>query len=188
MAWDELEGHFTREVAWEDLRDARFESCTFEGVDWSGKDVRGARFEDCTFVACDLSNMRTLSLGLQHVTFRGCKLVGFDFSSCNALGFQVHMEDCIVDAANVEATDFRNVTWKGGRAHGADFTGANLEGVVLDGVDLEGALFGQTKLAGADFRTATGWRIRPEENRVKGAKFRRDDLLGLVEGWDLDLS
>lgn len=86
MAWDELEGHFTREVAWEDLRDARFESCTFEGV------------------------------------------------------------------------------------------------------DLEGALFGQTKLAGADFRTATGWRIRPEENRVKGAKFRRDDLSGLVEGWDLDLS
>ncbi|MEC8401376.1 MAG: hypothetical protein VXZ16_02110 [Bacteroidota bacterium] len=138
MAWDELEGHFTREVAREDLRDARFESCTF--------------------VASDLSNMRTFGLGLQHVTFRGCKLVGFDFSSCNALGFQAHMENCIADAANVEATDFRNVTWKGGRAHGADF------------------------------RTATGWRIRPEENRVKGAKFRRDDLLGLVEGWDLDLS
>ena len=111
MAWDEFEGHFTREVAWEDLRDARFESCTFEGVDWSGKDVRGARFEDCTFVACDLSNMRTLGLGLQHVTLRGCKLVGFDFSSCNALGFQVHMEDCIVDAANVAMAGPSNIPW-----------------------------------------------------------------------------
>ena len=179
---------FPSDSVWGDLWHARFEACVFEGVDWSGKDLRGARFEECTFVACDLSNMRTLGLGLQDVTFRESKLVGFDFASCNALGFRVHMEDCIADAVNGEATDFRNVTWKGGRAHGADFTGANLEGLAFDGVDLTGALFGQTKLAGADFRTATGWRIRPDENRIRGAKFRRDDLSGLVEGWDLDLS
>ena len=179
---------FLSDSEWGDLRDARFEACVFEGVDWSGKDLRGARFEECTFVACDLSNMRTLGLGLQDVTFRESKLVGFDFASCNALGFRVHMEDCIADAVNGEGTDFRNVTWKGGRAHGADFAGANLEGLAFDGVDLTGALFGQTKLAGADFRTATGWRIRPDENRIRGAKFRRDDLSGLVEGWDLDLS
>ena len=134
---------FPSDSEWGDLRDARFEACVFEGVDWSGKDLRGARFEECTFVACDLSNMRTLGLGLQDVTFRESKLVGFDFASCNALGFRVHMEDCIADAVNGEATDFR---------------------------------------------TATGWRIRPDENRIRGAKFRRDDLSGLVEGWDLDLS
>ena len=179
---------FPSDSEWGDLRDARFEACVFEGVDWSGKDLRGARFEECTFVACDLSNMRTLGLGLQDVTFRESKLVGFDFASCNALGFRVHMEDCIADDVNGEATDVRNVTRKGGRAHGADFTGANLEGLAFDGVDLTGALFGQTKLAGADFRTATGWRIRPDENCIRGAKFRRDDLSDLVEGWDLDRS
>ena len=134
---------FPSDSEWGDLPDARFGACVFEGVDWSGKDLRGARFEECTFVACDLFNMRTLGLGLQDVTFRESKLVGFDFASCNALGFRVHMEDCIADAVNGEATDFR---------------------------------------------TATGWRIRPDENRIRGAKFRRDDLSGLVEGWDLDLS
>ena len=168
---------FPSDSEWGDLRDARFEACVFEGVDWSGKDLRGARFEECTFVACDLSNMRTLGLGLQDVTFRESKLVGFDFASCNALGFRVHMEDCIADAVNGEATDFRNVTWKGGRAHGADFTGANLEGLAFDCVDL----------TGADFRTATGWRIRPDENRMRGAKFRRDGLEGLLSAYDLDL-
>ena len=79
---------FPSDSEWGDLRDARFEACVFEGVDWSGKDLRGARFEECTFVACDLSNMRTLGLGLQDVTFRESKLVGFDFASCNALGFR----------------------------------------------------------------------------------------------------
>jgi len=62
-----------------------------------------------------------------------------------------------------------------------------LEGGVFDGVDLEGALFGQTKLAGTDFRTATGWRIPPDENRLRGAKFRRDGLEGLLSAYDLDI-
>ena len=69
-----------------------------------------------------------------------------------------------------------------------DLRDARFEACVFEGVDLTGALFGQTKLAGADFRTATGWRILPDQNRIRGAKFRRDDLSGLVECWDLDLS
>lgn len=187
-AFEAFEQAFGREHEWGNLRDARLESCTLEGVDWSGMDLRGARFEACVFQTCDLSNVRALGLGLQGVTFEGCKLVGFDLASCNTLGLELRLVDCMLDSANVEGVDCRQISWSGGRANGADFTAANLEGVAFDGVDLTGALFGQTKLAGADFRTATGWRIRPDENRIRGAKFRRDDLSGLVEGWDLDLS
>ena len=161
-AFEAFEQTFGRGHEWGDLCDARFESCTFEGADWSGLDLRGARFEDCVFRDCDLSNVRTLGLGLQDVTFEGCKLVGFDLTSWNTLGMEVRLVDCMLDSAN-------------------------LEGVVFDGVDLEGALFGQTKLAGTDFRTATGWRIRPDENRMRGAKFRRDGLEGLLSAYDLDL-
>ena len=186
-AFEAFEQTFGRDQKWGDLRDARLESCTIEGVDWSGMDLRGARFEACVFQACDLSNVRTLGLGLQGVTFEGCKLVGFDLASCNTLGLEMRLFECILDSANVEGVDCRQISWSGGRAHGADFTAANLEGVAFDGVDLEGALFGQTKLSGTDFRTATGWRIRPEENRIRGAKFRRDNLEGLLLSYDLDL-
>ena len=186
-AFEAFEQTFGRDHEWGDLRDARLESCTFEGADWSGLDLRGARFEDCVFRDCDLSNVRTLGLGLQGVTFEGCKLVGFDLASCNTLGLEVRLMDCMLDSANLEGVDCRQISWKGGRAHGADFTAANLEGVVFDGVDLEGALFGQTKLAGTDFSTATGWRIRPDENRMRGAKFRRDGLEGLLSPYGLDL-
>ena len=186
-AIEAFEQTFGRDHEWGGLRDARLESCTLEGVDWSGKDLRGARFENCVFRDCDLSNVRALGLGLQDVTFERCKLVGFDVASCNTLGLEIRLVECMLDSANLEGLDCRQISWKGGRAHGADFTSANLEGVVFDGVDLEGALFGQTKLAGTDFRHATGWRIRPDENRVRGAKFRRDGLEGLLSAYDLDL-
>lgn len=188
MAMDAYDQRFTRETEWGDLRDARFEACTIEGADWTGKDLRGARFEECTLLECDLSNVRTLGLGLQDVMFQGCKVVGFDFASCNTLGLVVRLEECVADSAYFEGMDAKGVAWKGGRAHGADFTGANLEGAVFDGVDLTDAVFERTRLEGADFRSATGWRIRPDENRVRGAKFRREDLEGLVSGWHLDLT
>jgi uncharacterized protein YjbI with pentapeptide repeats len=111
-----------------------------------------------------------------------------DFASCNTLGLEVRLEKCVADRANFEGMDAKGVAWIGGRACGADFTGANLEGVAFNEVDLTGAMFERTRLEGADFRTATGWRIRPSENRVRGAKFRRDDLEGLVSGLNLDLT
>jgi fluoroquinolone resistance protein len=178
---------FSRDEMWGDLRDARFDSCTFRGVDWSGKDLRGARFEDCVFHECDWSNARMLGVGLQDVRFEKCKMVGVDFAVCNTLGWKVQVVDCRLDSANFEGMDVRGMTWKGGRAQGADFTGAQADGVDFDGVDLTDAVFERTRLEGANFRTAFGWRIRPEENRIRGAKFRRDDLAGLVAGWNIDL-
>ena len=55
-------------------------------------------------------------------------------------------------------------------------------------MDLTDAVFERTRLEGADFRTATGWRIRPDENKLRGAKFHRTELEGLVAGWHLDLT
>ena len=118
-AFEAFEQTFGRDQEWGDLRDARFESCAFEGADWSGLDLRGARFEDCVFRDCDLSNVRTLGLGLQDVTFEGCKLLGFDLASCNTLGMEVRLMDCMLDSANFERVDCREISWKGGRAHGA---------------------------------------------------------------------
>ena len=42
---DAYDQRFTREMEWGDLRDGRFEACTFEGADWSRKDLRDARFD-----------------------------------------------------------------------------------------------------------------------------------------------
>ena len=148
---ESVDQQYTVSDEWGDLKGARFDACTFHGVNWSEKDLRGARFENCTWVDCDLSNIRTLGLGLQIVRFEACKLVGVNFSLCNELGLNIHFEGCILDAANFEGTDLRQVSWNGGRAREVDFTGANCEKVVFEGLDLAGASFERTRLGASRF-------------------------------------
>lgn len=187
MAWEEFEQTFGAAVQWKNLQNARFEACTFNGVNWSNADLRGARFEECLFVACDWSNARVLGTGLQSVVFRECKLVGVDFETMNPLGFAVEFDRCNVDAANFSGKNLQSTAWKQCSAMGADFTSANAEGVVFDRVDLADAVFHQTKLRGADFRTAENWRISPVTNALKGAKFQRAAIDGLLGEWGVEL-
>ena len=37
------------------------------------------------------------------------------------------------------------------------------------------------------FERPQDWRIQPDQNRIRHAKFRRDQLEGLLMGWELDL-
>jgi uncharacterized protein YjbI with pentapeptide repeats len=55
-------------------------------------------------------------------------------------------------------------------------------------VDLKGALFEQTNLKAADFTSAEHWRIDPNENALQNAKFRKEELSGLLESWQLDIN
>lgn len=62
----------------------------------------------------------------------------------------------------------------------ADFTMANLTGSSFVGSELSGAVFDQTVLEKADFRETQNYRIDPELNRIKGARFDLDGLPGLL--------
>ena len=68
----------------------------------------------------------------------------------------------------------------GGRLHGVDFSRANLSDVAFDRCDLSDAAFDACDLQRADFRTAQGFRMDPEKNRLKGARFSLYGLPGLV--------
>ena len=50
---ESVDQQYTASDVWGDLKGARFDACTFHGVNWSEKDLRGARFENCTWVDCD---------------------------------------------------------------------------------------------------------------------------------------
>jgi len=61
-----------------------------------------------------------------------------------------------------------------------DFSQSNLTEANFQGSDLSGAVFDQTTLVKADFRNAQNYRIDPEINRIKGARFDLDGLPGLL--------
>lgn len=61
-----------------------------------------------------------------------------------------------------------------------DFSQADLSGASFLGSELSGAVFDQTNLEKADFREAENYRIDPESNRIKIARFDLEGLPGLL--------
>ena len=61
-----------------------------------------------------------------------------------------------------------------------DFTEADVSESVFDDCNLQGAIFEQSILEKADFRTAYNYIINPQLNSLKGAKFKLYGLPGLL--------
>ena len=68
-----------------------------------------------------------------------------------------------------------------------DFTDADLSGALFFHCELTDARFLHSKLERADFRTAAGFQIDPEQNRMKGARFSREGLTGLLSKYELNI-
>ena len=63
-----------------------------------------------------------------------------------------------------------------------DFTESNISSSLFDNCDLKRTVFQETNLEKTDFRTAFNFTIAPEKNRLKGAKFSRSSIDGLLSG------
>ena len=83
--------------------------------------------------------------------------------------------------------DVRGFQFQACKLQYTDFTAANCEGVKFATCDLLQAVFERTNLNKADFRTAEQWTIDPAVNQVKGARFHKKELKGLLQQWGLDL-
>jgi uncharacterized protein YjbI with pentapeptide repeats len=66
-----------------------------------------------------------------------------------------------------------------------DFTGSDLTSCLFDHCDLTGARFEQTILEKANLRTAYGYTINPNVNRIKKARFSTSGLAGLLQPYDI---
>tara|TARA_R110001632_G_scaffold12153_23_gene42699 strand:- start:937 stop:1269 length:333 start_codon:yes stop_codon:yes gene_type:complete len=69
----------------------------------------------------------------------------------------------------------------------ADFTEAILTGAHFKDCDLNRTTFNQTNLEKADFTTARNFQIDPEKNKLKGAKFSKDNVGGLLTKYKINI-
>ncbi|HIC30288.1 MAG TPA: pentapeptide repeat-containing protein, partial [Flavobacteriaceae bacterium] len=58
----------------------------------------------------------------------------------------------------------------------------------FDNCDLKNAVFEQTNLEQANFFTAINYSINPERNKIKGAKFSKDQISGLLDTYKIIIS
>ncbi len=69
--------------------------------------------------------------------------------------------------------------------HDIDFTNADLSNIQFSRCDLSRSTFDQTLLEKTDFTTAIHFSINLEKNKVKKAKFAKDNLRGLLDSFDI---
>ena len=160
----------------------RFSDCSFGNANLSG-----LNFMNCVFENCDLSLASLRQTSLKEVRFLRCKLLGIQFGECNKFLLQLGFEQCMIRLSTFCGLNLRNTVFEGCDLQEADFSEADLSGAVFGHCDLHRATFFRSNLEKADFRSAYGYSIPPESNRLKKARFSMPDVLGLLDGYGIEI-
>ncbi len=169
------------------LNNREFEDCVFKNCNFSNADFTYNSFIDCEFIDCNLSMLQMTNVSLKTVFFKNCKLLGILFHNCDDFLFQVEFQDCVLDYASFAnkkmiKTKFNNCSLKE-----VTYIGSNLTNSVFENCNLDNAIFNETILAGADFTTSYNYKIDPEFNPMKKAKFSTSGILGLLDKYDISV-
>ena len=65
------------------------------------------------------------------------------------------------------------------------FIKTNLTNSNFENSNLDNSIFNETNLTSADFTTAINYKIDPEYNIMKKAKFSTNGILGLLDKYDI---
>jgi len=164
-----------------------YENCTFLNCDLSSADLSEIVFSDCEFTGCNLAMAKLTRTSFRDVRFRECKLLGLRFDHCSEFLFAVDFENCILNLASFYGLKIKNTQFRNCSLQESDFTTADLTGAKFDNCDLRGAQFENCILEKSDFRTAFNYSFDPELNRIKGAKFSREGIAGLLSKYDITI-
>ena len=169
------------------LRGREFLRCEFVNCDFSNSDLGDNDFADCHFKNCNFSLAKVSGTGFSDVKFTGCKVLGIDFSKSSKFLFSFSFEHCHLDYSTFFGRKLKKTKFIECSLKETDFEEADLTASVFHNCDLTGATFIKSVLEKTDFRTARHFNIDPAANKVKGAKFSNEGLIGLLYKYQLDI-
>lgn len=170
-----------------DFEIGEYDGCTFSACNFSNVNFHGSSFENCTFKNCDLSNAKVSGVSFQTVKFESCKILGVHFNSANPFLLDFHFEGCQLDYSNFFNLKLKKSVFKSCRLLEVDFSQADLTAATFFGSEMSGVVFDRSVLEKADFREAVNYRIDPEINKIKGARFDLEGLPGLLGKWGIKI-
>lgn len=175
------------EMGGEEIADKEFDTCVFNNCDFYNVEFTKCQFLDCTFNNCNLSMIKLNNVALQNVNFKRCKMMGIDFRPCRDLLLAFKFEFCNLDYASFVSKIIPETVFKECSLVQAIFAETDLQGASFENSNLLDAIFENTNLEKANFIGAVNYKIDPEENRIRGAKFSRDGLAGLLRKYDIEV-
>lgn len=169
------------------ISNREFDGCIFKNCDFSNNNFSECVFIDCEFIDCNLAMVKLPATSLKTVTFKESKLLGIRFDECADFLFNVSFENCMLDYSWFTNKKMAKTQWINCSLKEVNFGSADLTAAHFDNSNLEGAIFNETNLSNADFTTAYNFRIDPERNIIKKAKFSIAGIPGLLEKYDIKI-
>ena len=157
-----------------------YDNCTFINCNFENIHASNIQFVACDFMDCNFSNAIVKDTAFKDVNFVNCKLIGVKFNECDPFLLQMRFKECLLNFSSFYQLKIPKTVFENCNLEEADFTEANIHSSFFDNCDLKGAIFETTNLEKTNFKTAFNFTFELEKNRVKGAKFKRDSIDGLL--------
>lgn len=167
------------------LSKGEYEYCIFEQCDFSAADLEEIKFISCEFIECNLSNANVRATSFQEVKFSHCKMLGIQFEACHDFNFSIFIDDCQLNDASFYQLKLNKSSFRNASLKNVDFSEADLQKIKLTNCNLQGCIFENTNLKGADLRLSVNFNIDPTLNKINGAKFSRESILGLLTKYQI---
>ena len=169
------------------INNREFEDCIFKNCDFSNSNFSNNVFMDCEFIDCNLSTTDLTGTSLKTVSFKNCKLLGIHFNRCTDFLFTVNFQECVLDYSSFANKKMPKTKFNSCSMKEVTFAGTNLTNSVFENCNLDNAVFNDTQLAGVDFTSAYNYKIDPEFNPMKKAKFSTQGIPGLLDKYDIKI-
>lgn len=157
-----------------------YEVCTFINCIFSNADLSEVSFTECVFKDCDFSLAKIQKTAFRTVDFKNCKLLGLRFEECNKFLFSTSFDNCLLNLSSFYEWNMKGTYFKECQLQEVDFTQSDLSNSTFKNCDLTATIFENTNLEKADFRGSFNFKIDPELNRIRGARFSSETLIGLL--------
>lgn len=155
-------------------------NCTFQHCNFENAHVINIQFIECEFIDCNFSNAILKDTAFKEVAFRHCKMIGVPFHTCDPFLLKLSFESSSIDVSSFYQLNLTSTVFTNCSLEETDFTEAILKGSEFTNCNLRAAVFDRTNLENVDLTTAVQFEIDPEKNRVKGAKFSKENAAGLL--------
>jgi len=169
------------------LQKGEYDNCKFVNCNFSESYLSNITFLECEFINCNLSMVKTKGTTLKDVIFNNCKLVGFPFHDCNAFLLSVTFIDCQLNLSSFFNLKLKSTSFKSCKLEQTDFTNADLKASIFMDCNLYQTIFDNTILEDVDFRTSYNLNVNPETNRIKNAVFSKENALGLLSNYHINI-
>jgi len=121
------------------------------------------------------------------IVFKECKMIGIRFDVCHDFGLKMKFDNCSLNHSVFTGKKLKDTSFSGCLINDCDFSNADLSNVNFANCDLHNSTFDKTNLSKADFKKAHNYRLDPEKNTIKKAKFSFPDVAGLLTKYDIEI-